>query len=154
MTAEKHTRRSVLIAGGVVAGGAVGAAALAACGSDTGQPPPGTGNAPPPGEPAPAAPAGQSLVALSAVPVGGAIAVKMPTGQNMIVSRPDATAVAGFDATCTHNGCTVAPQGTELRCPCHGSIFDAFTGAVKKGPAQAPLNTIRVKVENDQIVSG
>lgn len=132
----------------------MGAAALTACGSDTGQPVPGTDNAPSPAEPAPVAPASQSLAALSAVPVGGAIAVKMPTGQNVIISRPDAATVAGFDATCTHNGCTVAPQGTELRCPCHGSVFEAFTGAVKKGPAESPLNTIRVKVENDQIVSG
>ncbi len=48
----------------------------------------------------------------------------------------------------------MTPAGAELRCPCHGSLFDAFTGAVKRGPAETSLAAIPVKVENDQIVSG
>ncbi|MGP4020688.1 Rieske (2Fe-2S) protein [Saccharopolyspora sp. 5N708] len=148
MTAENsHTRRSVLVTGGAVAGAALGAVALTACGGDAA---PG-GSAPAPA--APPAPAGQNLAALDAVPVGSAVAVTVPGGQQAIVSRRDENAVAGFSAACTHRGCPVAPQGTELRCPCHGSVFDAFTGAVKGGPAEAPLTAIPVRVENGQIVT-
>ncbi|MCI2422398.1 Rieske (2Fe-2S) protein [Saccharopolyspora sp. K220] len=147
MTAENHTRRSVLLTGGAVAGAALGTVALTACGGEAAPPAP----ANEPG--APPAPAGQSLGALSAVPVGGAVAVTTPGGQQAIVSRPNDTTVAGFSAACTHRGCPVAPQGTELRCPCHGSVFDAFTGAVKHGPAETPLTAIPVKVDNGQIVT-
>jgi Rieske Fe-S protein len=142
MTAETHTRRAVLLTGGA----AVGTAALAAC---AGGAEPATGSTPPP-----AAPAGQRLAALSDVPVGGAASITTPEGKPAIVARPDDTAVVAFDAACTHKGCPVAPQGAELRCPCHGSLFDAFTGAVKSGPAQTPLPAITVKVDNGQIVTG
>ncbi|MEU5851485.1 Rieske (2Fe-2S) protein [Saccharopolyspora shandongensis] len=153
MTVEKHTRRTVLTAGGAVAGAAAGAAALAACGSGTGPQAPQPSPAEP-GTDAAVSPPGQPLAALSAVPVGEAVALTTQQGQPVIVSRPSDDTVVGFDGKCTHKGCAVAPQGAELRCPCHGSVFDAFTGAVKQGPAKTPLPKLEVKVENDQIISG
>ncbi|WP_010693132.1 Rieske (2Fe-2S) protein [Saccharopolyspora spinosa] len=153
MTFEKHTRRTVLTAGGAVAGAAAGAAALAACGHDTGSQAPESGAAEPSAGAAVPTP-GQPLAALSAVPVGEAVALKTQQGQPVIVSRPSDDTVVGFDGKCTHKGCAVAPQGAELRCPCHGSVFDAFTGAVKQGPATTPLPELKVVVENDQIISG
>ncbi|WP_461157005.1 Rieske (2Fe-2S) protein [Saccharopolyspora tripterygii] len=141
MTDETRSRRSVLAAGGAVAG----AAALSACGGgDAPQPP---ANNPPP------APAGQSLTPLASIPVGGAIPVRTADGRQAIVARPDQSAVAAFDAACTHKGCPVKPAGAELTCPCHGSVFDAASGAVRKGPADRPLAAIPVRIEGDQVVT-
>ncbi|MBX3147789.1 MAG: Rieske 2Fe-2S domain-containing protein [Gemmatimonadales bacterium] len=42
---------------------------------------------------------------------------------------------------CTHNGCPVRPEGWELFCPCHGSIF-ARDGRVLSGPAYKPLTRL------------
>lgn len=42
---------------------------------------------------------------------------------------------------CTHNGCQVRPEGWELFCPCHGSIF-ARDGRVLSGPAIRPLTRL------------
>jgi len=45
---------------------------------------------------------------------------------------------------CTHAGCTVDFQSGVIACPCHGSEFDANTGAVLRGPAATPLGAKRV----------
>ncbi|NIJ11665.1 Rieske Fe-S protein [Saccharomonospora amisosensis] len=128
---------------------AVGGAALAACGGEQGGPTSGGGEQQPTagGQP------GQNLTSLSDVPVGGATAVTTPDGQDAVVSRPSANEVAAFSAICTHQGCKVDPQGAELRCPCHGSVFDAFTGEVRRGPADQPLPEINVRVDNGRIVT-
>jgi Rieske Fe-S protein len=141
MTDDTRSRRSVLAAGGAVAG----VAALSACGAE-----------PAPQQPAPnqpPAPPGRPLTPLAAVPVGGAVPVQAPDGRQAIVARPDDSAVVAFDAACTHKGCPVKPEGAELKCPCHGSVFDALSGSVKKGPADRPLAPIPVRVEGDQIVT-
>ncbi|MFF5988719.1 QcrA and Rieske domain-containing protein [Prauserella flavalba] len=148
MTAQSHTRRTVLTTGAAVAGAAAGTVALAACGGGETESPPTQG-----GQPSSAAPAGQRITALSDVPVGGATAVTTPDGQDAIVSRRGQNEVAGFSAVCTHQGCKVAPEGAELVCPCHGSRFDAFTGAVRNGPATEPLPAIKVAIEQGQIVT-
>jgi Rieske Fe-S protein len=145
MTAELHSRRTVLTTGAAVAGAAVGAVALSACGSSastTG----GQANAP-------AAAPGQALAALNDIQVGQAKAAKTTDGKDVIVARTAEGTAAAFSAICTHQGCTVAPQGAELVCPCHGSVFDALTGAVKKGPATSPLPAVAVKVANGQVVT-
>ena len=51
-------------------------------------------------------------------------------------------AVIALDGTCTHQGCTVALKKTALVCPCHGSVFQASTGAVVLGPNGSSKNTI------------
>jgi Rieske Fe-S protein len=145
MTAELHSRRTVLTTGATVAGAAVGAVALTACGSDS-APKSGTAQAP--------IAAGTPLVALADVPVGQAKAAKAPDGSDVIVARTSESAAAAFSAVCTHQGCTVAPKGADLVCPCHGSIFNALTGEVKQGPAKKPLPSVPVKVENGKVVTG
>lgn len=75
-------------------------------------------------------------------------------GKPIVVSRPTAGTVACFSAICTHMGCTVHAAGTQLQCPCHGSVYDAFTGAVVQGPAPQPLPKIAVTVEHGAIVPG
>ncbi|UOZ02500.1 ubiquinol-cytochrome c reductase iron-sulfur subunit [Amycolatopsis sp. WQ 127309] len=145
MTAELHSRRTVLTTGATVAGVAVGAVALSACGSSDDSKP-GTAQAP--------IAAGTPLVALADVPVGQAKAAKAPDGSDVIVARTSDSAVAAFSAICTHQGCTVAPKGADLVCPCHGSVFNALTGEVKQGPANKPLPAVAVKVENGKVVTG
>lgn len=145
MTAELHSRRTVLTTGAAVAGAAVGAVALTACSSST-TAKPGTAQAP--------IAAGTPLVALADVPVGQAKAAKAPDGSDVIVARPSESAAAAFSAICTHQGCTVAPKGADLVCPCHGSVFNALTGEVKHGPANKPLPSVPVKVENGKVVTG
>jgi Rieske Fe-S protein len=39
---------------------------------------------------------------------------------------------------CTHLQCTVALEGTQFLCPCHGSLYDR-DGAVLRGPAMRAL---------------
>jgi Rieske Fe-S protein len=62
--------------------------------------------------------------------------------------------VAAFSAICTHQGCTVAPAGKELDCPCHGSVYNAATGEVMGGPAPRPLDKVNVKIAGDNVVAG
>jgi cytochrome b6-f complex iron-sulfur subunit len=50
---------------------------------------------------------------------------------------------------CTHLGCTLAENGAEFACPCHGSRFDE-NGAVLEGPAQKPLKNLRVEILEDK----
>ena len=42
-------------------------------------------------------------------------------------------------AICTHQGCQIEGMGGGLACPCHGSRFNATTGAVTGGPAERAL---------------
>ena len=45
---------------------------------------------------------------------------------------------------CTHQGCTVGYDGSQLACPCHGATYDAANGDVTGGPAPSPLARITV----------
>ena len=89
------------------------------------------------------------------MPVGGAVAAKDSGGADIIVAQPTAGKVVAFSAICTHQGCAVAiAKPTELDCPCHGSKFNALTGAVLNGPATAPLPAVPVKVSGASVVAG
>jgi Rieske Fe-S protein len=96
---------------------------------------------------------GVTLVALADVPVGGSVAVTTPSGDPVIVSQPTAGTAAAFSAVCTHQGCLVTPRGADLVCPCHGSVFDAKTGAVLQSPATRPLPSVPVTVQNGEVVT-
>jgi Rieske Fe-S protein len=149
---HRHPRRRVLTTSVTMATAAVGTAALAACGDSPGS----TGSPDSPsssGQPSRPAPSGQALAKLADIPVGQAAAAKTPNGKDIVVARPTATTAAAFSATCTHQGCTVQPAGAELKCPCHGSVFDALTGAVKHGPAKSPLPAVPVQVVGDKVVT-
>ncbi len=150
-TAAGITRRSLLAVGAV----GVSGVALVACSkaaSPSGEPNAGSGSAGPTGS----GTAGSSgaLAKLSDIKVGEAIAATGPNGSQIIISRPTASTVAAFSAVCTHQGCTVAPAGKQLDCPCHGSVFDATTGAVINGPAPRPLPAVAVKLSGDDVVAG
>jgi cytochrome b6-f complex iron-sulfur subunit len=91
------------------------------------------------------------LAALADVPDGGGLVVDGPDGKVLLVRT--GTEVKAYNAACTHMGTPVdAPVDGVSTCPNHGSQFSAEDGSVKKGPATAPLATMNVKVEGDQIV--
>ncbi|MFC7161406.1 Rieske (2Fe-2S) protein [Aquipuribacter hungaricus] len=92
-------------------------------------------------------------VPLADVPVGEAVAVDVD-GARYVVAQPSEGEVVAFSASCTHAGTTVeAAGGLELRCPNHGSRFDAADGAaVLNGPAEEPLPSVGARVEGDQVV--
>ena len=137
-------RRRVVVGLGLVT--ALGGTTLAACGS---------GNAAAPDtSSAPAAlAAGTPIAKLADVPVGGSVATTGPAGA-VVLAQPAAGHVVAHSAVCTHAGCAVQAAGTRLSCPCHGSLFDAFTGAVLRGPAPAPLAPVAVKVSGQDVVAG
>ena len=90
---------------------------------------------------------------MSDIAVGQSISANAD-GKPVIVSRPTANTVACFSAICTHQGCTVAAQGSRAVCPCHGSVYNALTGAVIAPPAPAPLTKVSVTIKNGEIVTG
>ena len=98
--------------------------------------------------------AGVQLATLDSIPVGQAVSVHLPDGTSGIVARPTSTTAVCFSATCTHMGCTVVPADGQLQCPCHGSAYNALTGAVINGPATRPLAPISVHVANGDVVTG
>jgi thiosulfate dehydrogenase (quinone) large subunit len=98
-------------------------------------------------------PAGaQKLGPASQLPAGQAAYYHDPVnGSPDIVVRESNGTFAAHSAICTHAGCTVQYSGGQLLCPCHGSIFDARTGAVLQGPAVAPLPARRVVEHGGQL---
>jgi Rieske Fe-S protein len=93
---------------------------------------------------APAGGAGRLLLALDQVPRGGGVILR---DADVVLTRTADGDVHAFTAVCTHQGCTVdtVADGT-IDCPCHGSRFDADTGAVRRGPAARPLAPVAVVV--------
>ena len=67
-----------------------------------------------------------------------------------IVARNPEGLIA-MNATCTHNGCTVAIAAEGLLCPCHSALFDPKNGALLRGPASYPLDRVVVREEDGVI---
>ena len=83
------------------------------------------------------------LAAVDDIPDGGGIVL---TDDKLVLTR-DGDDVRCFTAVCTHQGCLVAGvQDGEIRCPCHGSAFDAATGTVVHGPATEPLEPEDIEI--------
>jgi Rieske Fe-S protein len=91
----------------------------------------------------------QSLAKLSDIPQGGGVV----TG-GLVITRASGDTVHAFSSSCTHAGCVVNKvDGGKIFCPCHGSVFDANTGAVIQGPASSPLPPVQVTVKNGDVVT-
>jgi Rieske Fe-S protein len=89
----------------------------------------------------------QPIVSLDRVPAGGGW-----IGNGVVVTRDSGDTVHAFSSTCTHLGCAVNQvSGGKIFCPCHGSQFDAKTGAVVQGPATAALPTVQVTVKGGEV---
>ena len=60
--------------------------------------------------------------------------------------------VTALSSTCTHLGCRVSWDLTsqELRCPCHGGVFNR-DGSVKSGPPPSALATYPTRVADGRV---
>jgi thiosulfate dehydrogenase [quinone] large subunit len=109
---------------------------------------PATTSAPPGG----GVPGGTKVGPAANVPVGGSASFRDPSsGDPAIVIQARAGDFAAFDAVCPHAGCTVGYSRGQnvIVCPCHGSRFNAATGAVEQGPAASNLRTIKISEGRD-----
>ena len=102
----------------------------------------------PPASTAALAPAGTPVASVADVEAAGSIVVG--TDKPILLCAANGT-VVGHTAICTHQGCTVAAGGADANCPCHGSKFNAATGAVLDGPAVSPLAVVAVTVASGQV---
>jgi thiosulfate dehydrogenase (quinone) large subunit len=112
---------------------------------------PGTSTVPPTTTEGPVAPVPQGTLIGPAVdvPVGGAASFTDPAQQvPALVVQVVRGQFRAFSAVCPHAGCTVQFDGTNdvFACPCHGSVFNATTGAVLQGPATTGLSPIPVSL--------
>ncbi|MEU1627124.1 Rieske 2Fe-2S domain-containing protein [Streptomyces sp. NPDC020096] len=132
---EQPTCRRTLLQGAALAG--VAGLGLTACsGSDT-------------SSAAPSSPT--DLGAADQIPVGGA---KLFRDDKVVVAQPSKGTYKGFSAVCTHAGCVVDNvEGGVISCPCHGSRFNALTGAVEQGPAASPLPAVTVRVQGGKLIA-
>lgn len=169
MSAAEASRRDVVLKGtvtavaagaGLILGGAVAGLGRLAGGTKNNS---GTAQlSPTQSVPAPSAsgaggshPAGTAIGPAKDVPVGGSASFADPrTGDPSIVIQATAGKFVAFDAVCPHAGCTVGydQSAAVIVCPCHGSQFNAASGAVETGPAPTGLNPITIaKGSNGQL---
>lgn len=143
-------RRQLLARAGAAGLGVAAVGLLAACGGSSGA----DDDDDEPRSGAPAAAAGTGTLAKVAdIPVGGAVKAKDSNGTPIIVSQPQAGTIVALTAICPHKGCEVKPDGKDLLCPCHASIF-TLTGGNVSGPAKTPLTPVDVHVADGVVVLG
>jgi thiosulfate dehydrogenase (quinone) large subunit len=97
---------------------------------------------------------GTAIGQASQVPVGQAGQFTDPaSGNPAYVVHPSSNSFVAFSAVCTHAGCTVQFDSSNMQfiCPCHGGTYDAKTGRVLAGPPPSPLPSIPVHVVNGEI---
>jgi len=100
----------------------------------------------------PSTPKGTSVGPAADVPLGGAAQFTDPaTRQPAFAIQLTAGDFTALSAVCTHEGCIVefVQSDDTLQCPCHGSVYDAHTGQVLKGPAPSPLPRIEIAEGSD-----
>jgi Rieske Fe-S protein len=92
---------------------------------------------------------GTPIASVNQIPDGGGVI------KSGVVLTRTGDAVTAFSSTCTHLGCTVSKVSDgKIFCPCHGSVFNASTGAVEQGPATKPLPPVSVTVTNGEVYPG
>lgn len=110
-----------------------------------------------------AAPAPAPTATLAEFAAVGAVKIAKVGDREVVISRLAAPVTGGasagdvhlaaYSTRCTHAGCPVKPQGAELACPCHGSLF-GLDGTVKKGPAARPLDPVALKIDGQGVFVG
>jgi Rieske Fe-S protein len=91
----------------------------------------------------------KQLATIDQIPSGGGVVLDK---DGIVLTRDSSGQVHGFSAVCTHQGCTVSQvSGGTINCFCHGSRFDAATGAPVAGPAGSPLPPVDVVVRDNAV---
>jgi nitrite reductase/ring-hydroxylating ferredoxin subunit len=104
---------------------------------------------------------GQKIANVGAFPLlGSSMSFKIGDGSGYLL-RIDLPIAGGVSignvhlvarsSVCTHLGCEVSIESNSANCPCHGSRFNATTGAVTNGPAIVPLLQIPLAARGDDI---
>jgi len=81
-------------------------------------------------------------------------ASNFPLNSRTLLSNPQAVLLhtenrfSALSLVCTHLGCAVEQKTDGFTCPCHGSRFDS-NGTVTNGPAEKPLQSLRVEVTDE-----
>ena len=89
------------------------------------------------------------LAKVADIPENGGVVL---TTAKIVLTRSTGDLVHAFTAVCTHQQCLVGSvSGGKIHCPCHGSAFDAGTGAVVNGPATAALAAVGVDIVNGEV---
>ena len=86
------------------------------------------------------------------LPKGSALIFKFGARPAMLIHHEDDSWVA-LDAVCTHMGCTVAydPNRNEIKCACHGGVYNARTGENISGPPPRPLTKYVIAMTADSL---
>jgi Rieske Fe-S protein len=165
MDKEKVARRDFIRLGAVAGLGLAGSSVVVACGGGGGsaqdgqkktkeqEEEQGAGGA---STTSPSVRAGDPIVDAAFIPAGFAFSFDLAESGKpaLLVHLPDES-WAAYEAVCTHKGCEVGYQleSGRLGCPCHGSVFNpAQGGAVVQGPAQKPLQEIKIDTKGGKVV--
>ncbi|HLZ60038.1 MAG TPA: Rieske (2Fe-2S) protein [Ktedonosporobacter sp.] len=104
----------------------------------------------PPAAPPPTQ-AGTVLARTTDIPVGSG---RVFGSAQVVITQSALGQFQAFSSICTHQGCSVSKvEKGAIICPCHGSKFDATTGAVLAGPAPAPLASVSIRVNADGTIT-
>ena len=99
----------------------------------------------------PATPEGAFVANSSEIKEGQVKIIEVNTAKNQYTSYSFSRLngkIYAVSIICTHAGCKVVAEKTELVCNCHLSIFSPYDGAAQSGPARLPL-TRYVATEQD-----
>ena len=99
----------------------------------------------------PATPEGAFVANSSEIKEGQVKIIEVNTAKNQYTSYSFSRLngkIYAVSIVCTHAGCKVVAEKTELVCNCHMSYFSPYDGAAQSGPARLPLTRF-VATEQD-----
>jgi nitrite reductase/ring-hydroxylating ferredoxin subunit len=93
-------------------------------------------------------------IAHSELDEGSILAVRI-NGERIALYKIDGQVYATSEM-CSHSDCSLEDFGKivendQVECICHGARFRIKTGAVMRLPAEVPLKTYSVRVDNDEV---
>lgn len=84
----------------------------------------------------------------------GSAPVGIQVGDTPVLIVRDGDDLLALHDRCSHRGCSLAGgvvDGGSVTCPCHGSVFDLRSGAVRRGPATAPQPVLDARMRDGRI---
>ena len=102
----------------------------------------------------PATPDGAFVANSSEIKEGQVKIIEVNTAKNQYTSYSFSRLggkIYAVSIICTHAGCKVVVEKTDLVCNCHMSYFSPFDGAAQSGPARLPLTRYVVTEQDGKI---